>query len=159
MATGSLATSSATVAVCGTTSEYTCASRTRRAISWAYCAPKSTTSTGLGVVMPRSLLSDPRLDRHAVLSVVVERPVPVQALGEPATGVVHHPDVHHLGRRHRDRQWRAGAVRRDDREPGWQYRQADVVGVPAGDRAARLGPGYAGPLHHEHHPEQGRLAA
>src|SRR2546426_8951340 len=30
----------------GTISEYTCASRTRRAISCAYCAPKSTTSTG-----------------------------------------------------------------------------------------------------------------
>src|SRR5215207_77274 len=29
----------------GTISEYTCASRTRRAISCAYCAPKSTTST------------------------------------------------------------------------------------------------------------------
>src|SRR5688572_12176993 len=31
--------------VCGTISEYTCASRTRRAISCAYCAPKSTTRT------------------------------------------------------------------------------------------------------------------
>src|SRR4051794_31978402 len=37
---------SSTVAVCGTTSEYTWASRTRRAISCAYCAPKSTTTTG-----------------------------------------------------------------------------------------------------------------
>src|SRR5215831_14031378 len=31
--------------VAGTISEYTWHSRTRRAISWAYCAPKSTTST------------------------------------------------------------------------------------------------------------------
>ena len=31
--------------VCGTISEYTFASRTRRAISWAYWAPKSTTRT------------------------------------------------------------------------------------------------------------------
>src|SRR5882757_5148523 len=46
MAAGLRATSSSTVAVCGTTSEYSWASRTRRAISWAYCAPKSTTSTG-----------------------------------------------------------------------------------------------------------------
>jgi hypothetical protein len=30
------------------TSEYTLASRTRRAISCAYCAPKSTTKTGRG---------------------------------------------------------------------------------------------------------------
>src|SRR3954465_8901941 len=29
----------------GTISEYTCASRTRLAISWAYCAPRSTTRT------------------------------------------------------------------------------------------------------------------
>src|SRR5918992_4035188 len=32
----------------GTISEYTWHSRTRRAISWAYCAPKSTTKTGRG---------------------------------------------------------------------------------------------------------------
>ena len=48
MACGSLALISSTVAVCGMTSEYTLASRTRRAISWAYCAPKSTTNTGRG---------------------------------------------------------------------------------------------------------------
>src|SRR6266571_2187952 len=34
------------VIVCGTSSEYTRASRTRRAISCAYCPPRSTTSTG-----------------------------------------------------------------------------------------------------------------
>src|SRR5438067_9074472 len=34
------------VIVCGTSSEYTRASRTRRAISWAYCTPRSTTRTG-----------------------------------------------------------------------------------------------------------------
>src|SRR5918996_3705387 len=38
---------SADVTSWGTISEYTCASRTRRAISWAYWAPKSTTRTGL----------------------------------------------------------------------------------------------------------------
>ena len=54
IAAGSRASSSATLAVCGTISEYTCASRTRRAISCAYCAPKSTTSTGRGST-PRSL--------------------------------------------------------------------------------------------------------
>src|SRR3990170_1266253 len=43
---GFFAATSAEVMVCGTISEYTLASRTRRAISWAYCAPKSTTSTG-----------------------------------------------------------------------------------------------------------------
>src|SRR3990170_1841641 len=36
---------SSAVIVWGTISEYTWASRTRRAISWAYCAPKSTTRT------------------------------------------------------------------------------------------------------------------
>src|SRR5215207_3132449 len=48
MACGSLALISSMAAVCGMTSEYTRASRTRRAISCAYCAPKSTTSTGRG---------------------------------------------------------------------------------------------------------------
>src|SRR4051812_5675689 len=48
MACGSLALISSMDAVCGMTSEYTRASRTRRAISCAYCAPKSTTRTGRG---------------------------------------------------------------------------------------------------------------
>src|SRR5690625_6295811 len=48
IAAGSLASMSATGMVCGTIREYTCASRTRRAISCAYCAPKSTTRTGRG---------------------------------------------------------------------------------------------------------------
>src|SRR6202022_5130943 len=48
MACGSLALISSTLAVCGMTSEYTLASRTRRAINCAYCAPKSTTKTGRG---------------------------------------------------------------------------------------------------------------
>ena len=38
------ATSTDAGAVPGTISENTCASRTRRAISWAYCAPKSRTT-------------------------------------------------------------------------------------------------------------------
>src|SRR5205809_3081001 len=38
----------------GTISEYTWHSRTRRAMSWAYCAPKSTTRTGRGSVMGRA---------------------------------------------------------------------------------------------------------
>src|SRR5215218_9828667 len=48
IACGSLALISSIDAVWGTTSEYTRASRTRRAISCAYCAPKSTTRTGRG---------------------------------------------------------------------------------------------------------------
>ena len=36
---GARARTSATGIVCGTISEYTRASRTRRAINWAYCAP------------------------------------------------------------------------------------------------------------------------
>src|SRR5689334_17860328 len=43
---------------CATISEYTCASRTRRAMSWAYCAPRSTTRTGRGSVMA-SLVAHP----------------------------------------------------------------------------------------------------
>ncbi len=39
MAAGSLASISETGIVHGTTSLYTFASRTRRAMSWAYCAP------------------------------------------------------------------------------------------------------------------------
>src|SRR6187200_2444514 len=46
IAAGSLASISATGIECGTTSLKQLASRTRRAISWAYWAPKSTTSTG-----------------------------------------------------------------------------------------------------------------
>src|ERR671911_3016735 len=45
IALGRRAIISATGIVCGTISEYTFASRTRRAISCAYCAPKSTTRT------------------------------------------------------------------------------------------------------------------
>src|SRR6185312_7229568 len=47
IAFGSRASISSTGIECGTISEYTCASRTRRAISCAYCAPRSTTRTGL----------------------------------------------------------------------------------------------------------------
>src|SRR6185312_5750174 len=46
IAFGSRASISSTGIECGTISEYTPASRTRRAISCAYCAPKSTTRTG-----------------------------------------------------------------------------------------------------------------
>src|SRR5690242_5960425 len=45
MASGRRSRTSAAVIVRGTISENTCASRTRRAISWAYWAPKSTTQT------------------------------------------------------------------------------------------------------------------
>src|SRR5690606_18218085 len=46
IAAGLLASTCDAEHVCGTISEYTFASRTRRAMSWAYCAPKSTTRTG-----------------------------------------------------------------------------------------------------------------
>src|SRR5436190_5698961 len=55
IAAGRLASSCSTGMECGTSSEYTLASRTRRAMSWAYWAPKSTTRTGSGVVMVESL--------------------------------------------------------------------------------------------------------
>src|SRR6478735_773777 len=65
MPTGFFAAMSAAVAVCGTISLYTPASRTRRAISWAYWAPKSTTRTGRWEVSVCSVngcfLSDERL--------------------------------------------------------------------------------------------------
>src|SRR5690242_12951843 len=48
IAAGRLASISATGMVDGTISLYTRASRTRRAMSWAYWAPKSTTSTVSG---------------------------------------------------------------------------------------------------------------
>ena len=51
-ADGRRAATSAAVMRLGTISEKTCSSRTRRAISWAYWAPKSTTRTGpLGSVV------------------------------------------------------------------------------------------------------------
>src|SRR5699024_4695446 len=46
IARGCLARICSVVSECGTTSESTRASRTRRAMSCAYCAPKSTTRTG-----------------------------------------------------------------------------------------------------------------
>src|SRR5215470_319804 len=46
IAAGFRASISAALIVDGTISEYTWHSRTRLAMSWAYCAPKSTTSTG-----------------------------------------------------------------------------------------------------------------
>ena len=45
IAFGARSFTSAAVMRCGTISEWTFSSRTRRAISWAYWAPKSTTST------------------------------------------------------------------------------------------------------------------
>ena len=45
IADGARSFTSAAVMRCGTISECTCSSRTRRAISWAYWAPKSTTNT------------------------------------------------------------------------------------------------------------------
>src|SRR5689334_2642253 len=54
IAAGRRASISATLIVLGTICEYTWHSRTRRAISCAYWAPKSTTRTGLGPV-PDSL--------------------------------------------------------------------------------------------------------
>src|SRR5512142_1484450 len=68
MACGSLALISSTDAVCGITSEYTCASRTRRAISCAYCAPKSTTSTACSVTSGRVLV--PHADALRALQVL-----------------------------------------------------------------------------------------
>ena len=50
IALGALAVTSAAVIDEGTISEKTFASRTRRAINCAYCAPKSRTSTGLATV-------------------------------------------------------------------------------------------------------------
>ena len=49
-AAGRRSLTSAAVMRLGTISEYTSSSRTRRAMSWAYCAPKSTTSTASGVL-------------------------------------------------------------------------------------------------------------
>ena len=49
-AAGRRAATSAAVMRLGTISEYTASSRTRRAISWAYWAPKSTTSTACSCV-------------------------------------------------------------------------------------------------------------
>ncbi len=52
IADGLLASISAAGMVEGTISEYTWHSRTRRAMSWAYWAPKSTTRTAPGVGWP-----------------------------------------------------------------------------------------------------------
>src|SRR6478752_6038110 len=61
IAFGFIAAISANDIVRGTISEYTCASRTRRAISCAYCAPRSTTRTGRGSLMLGTL---PAFSQH-----------------------------------------------------------------------------------------------
>src|SRR4051812_34138076 len=96
MPLGSLASISATGIDRGTISEWTCALRTRRAISCAYCAPKSTTrivskgSRSGAVTSPRSpahadalrplerlaLGLERRSDHHLGLLEFLERLVP-----------------------------------------------------------------------------------
>src|SRR3954454_4334968 len=80
MAAGAFASRWATVAVCGTISEYTFASRTRRAISCAYWAPKSTTRTS-GSLISRWYTA-PRVGPQPV-----KRGAAVSAAGAGATGV------------------------------------------------------------------------
>src|SRR5215510_1683778 len=63
IACGSLALISSMDAVCGTTSEYTRSSRTRRAISCAYWAPKSTTRTVSCCTRPSAVRHEED-DRH-----------------------------------------------------------------------------------------------
>src|SRR5262245_14962909 len=99
-ACGRIARTCSSVTVCGTSTEYTRHSRTRRAISCAYCPPRSTTSTGRssgpGSGRLRTSASAPivrRLlrDRH-----VVRMRLP-QARGADA----HEPGVVHLVDRRR----------------------------------------------------------
>src|SRR3954464_251614 len=91
IAFGFMACISANDIVRGTISEYTCASRTRRAISWAYCAPKSTTSTACSGV---DVTTDPnggirqRRGDNSVPHADALRALQAFALGEQCRG--HH---------------------------------------------------------------------
>src|SRR5690349_291362 len=80
MPAGRLAATSDAVTVCGTISEYTLASRTRRAISCAYCAPKSTTRTGPDGAAESA---PPRMSENAA-SVLICRLHESRCLGLPA---------------------------------------------------------------------------
>src|SRR5580704_5231253 len=75
MALGRRASISATGIAAGTISEYTWHSRTRRAMSWAYWAPKSTTSTVSGAP------SSPTGERTAASLVALDRGIGPRAVG------------------------------------------------------------------------------
>src|SRR3954463_12209205 len=92
IATGLSARISAKDIVRGTISEYTCASRTRRAISCAYCAPRSTTST-LSWWVSSAVTSAPVDARWCALAAHADA---LRALQRLALGLQRRRD-HHLG--------------------------------------------------------------
>src|SRR5687768_8994151 len=79
--------------VCGTSSEYTRASRTRRAISWEYWPPKSRTSTGRssGAASGSGTTSAPIVRR-----LLRDRHVVRMALAQAGTGDAHELRIAHL---------------------------------------------------------------
>src|SRR3954471_19741773 len=83
------------VTVCGTSSEYTRHSRTRRAISCAYCPPRSTTSTGRssGFASGRCRTS---ASAPIVRRLLRDRHVVRMRLAQPCGGDPHEPRVVHL---------------------------------------------------------------
>src|SRR5215831_12604872 len=88
------------VTVCGTSSEKTRHSRTRRAISWEYCPPRSTTSTGrssgLASGKGRTEASAPIVRR-----LLRDRHVVRMRLAQPGAGDAHEPRVVQLRDRRR----------------------------------------------------------
>src|SRR5690606_42091447 len=98
MADGLRSSISDTGVVCATTSEYTWASRTRRAISCAYCAPKSTTSTGPACCCDMHLIIAGRPHNPGAGDVLREGEHAIRggALPDGAQARQIAPDAHHV---------------------------------------------------------------
>src|SRR6478752_4186904 len=116
MPDGRFAAISDAVTVCGTISEYTFASRTRRAISCAYCAPKSTTRTGPcgeAESAPRSMSVNVPSERSGFA--LICRLHEVRGLGLTAGQIG--LDLLGDARLHEEREERHHAAQRDGHEP------------------------------------------
>src|SRR5919108_4392389 len=83
IARGRRARSASTGVVCGTSSEYTRASRTRRAISCEYCPPRSRTRTGRS---SRRASSSSRTSATVIRRLLGDGDVVGVALAEPGAG-------------------------------------------------------------------------
>src|SRR5438477_956198 len=128
--TGRLARISCGVASKGTISEYTWHSRTRRAMSCAYCAPKSRTRTGratsaklghphaLGPLVGLALGLDGRRDHELRLLELPDVRVAGRCHGHPEAPEQVQRAVVLVGRADQDLLERPGLLRRDARAPG-----------------------------------------
>src|SRR5918994_1003996 len=145
-AAGSFASISATAMECGTTSLKQLASRTRRAMSWAYWAPKSTTRTGRSarrIGSPPSTTTWSSASACGVpdsgLGASLTRPRLLAGARQPALDLTGDPPLHpereegHATGQHDEHHLRQGPAHLEA-----QQRRRDEVDEV--DEAVRLGP-------------------